>query len=92
MLLNVPSNVFTYIALSFVAAFNSVFFTALNSVFFAAININSDPFIAAWCDSFTFARNGGILHTCISILVHVFVRLYMCVDMHMRSDDIACIV
>jgi hypothetical protein len=92
MLLNVNGNVFAYIAHSFVAALNSVFFTALNSVLFAAININSDSFIAAWYDSFTFARNGGILHTYISILVHVFVRLYMCVDMHMRSNDIACIV
>jgi hypothetical protein len=89
MSLNVPSIVVAY--LNFFAALNSVFLAALNSVLFAAIRISSDSFIAAWCGSFTFARNGGILYTCTSILVHVFVRLYMCVDMQMRSDDIACI-
>jgi hypothetical protein len=90
MSLSVPSIVVAY--LNFFAALNSVFLAALNSVLFAAIRISSDSFIAAWCGSFTFARNGGILYTCTSILVHVFVRLYMCVDLHMRSDDIACIV
>jgi hypothetical protein len=90
MSLSVPSIVVAY--LNFFAALNSVFLAALNSVLFAAIRISSDSFIAAWCGSFTFARNGGILYTCTSILVHVFVRLCMCVDLHMRSDDIACIV
>lgn len=84
MFLNVSIIVFADIDIDFVAI--------LNNVFFAAINIPSGSFITAWCSSIAFARNDGVLHACIDILMHVFICLYMCIDMHMQSNDDASTV
>jgi hypothetical protein len=79
MLLNIHNIVFARTAVDLVAALNGV-------VFLTATDFAPDSFVAARCDSITFARNNGILHPCISLLVYVFICLYMCIDLHMRSN------
>ncbi|KAG9841133.1 alcohol oxidase, partial [Aureobasidium melanogenum] len=94
---NVQSVTFDTITADFVTGTEFVFITAtgiisaatINTVFVTVIDILSSQYVATWRHPVIFACNSGILHTYIEIFVHMFICLYVCIGMHMRSDNSA---
>lgn len=94
---NVPSSAFdtttadstTGIEFFFIVATSVVFAAAINIVSITVMDSPSSQFVATWCYPIALARNSGVLHACIDILVHMFVCLHVCISMYMWSDNSA---
>lgn len=72
-----------------IGATGVVFAASINIVIISVIDFLCGQFVATWRHPIVFALNSGILHTCIEVIVQMFVCLYVCIGMHMRSDNSA---
>ncbi|KAH0270777.1 alcohol oxidase, partial [Aureobasidium melanogenum] len=59
----------------FIAATDVIFGATINMVFISVIDFLSSQFVATWRHPIIFACNSGFLHTCVDILVHMFICL-----------------
>ncbi|KAH0010589.1 alcohol oxidase, partial [Aureobasidium melanogenum] len=75
-----------------IAAPGVIFAATVNIVFISVIDFLSSQFVATWRHPIIFARNSCILHTCIDVLVHMFVCLYVCIVYDYSDNSLGLVV